>query len=92
MTDFDFRLEAAGALLTATGTAAPVEALQVASAVAGIAVCLIAIVKAGIKVYDVIRGMIRGDITPDEAVEQLDDVREEIADDLKGGADHVTKD
>lgn len=76
--DFDVRLEAAGALLTATGLGAPSEVLQIMSAVAGIMVCGIAIVKAAIRCVEILHAWVKRKITTEQAVDQLGDVADDL--------------
>lgn len=86
MNELDVRLESAGALLTATGMAAPSEVLQLVSAMAGICVCGIAIVKALIQVVQIVRNLFKRKITTEQALDQLEDVQadlEEVGDDDK---------
>lgn len=74
----DVKLEGAGVLLSAIGASAPLEALQIASAIAGVACGALAVIKAGIKVYQLFRDLVRGDKTAAEVIDELDDVAEDL--------------
>ena len=85
--DFNVKLEGAGVLLSAIGITGPLEALQIMSAVAGVACGVLAIIKAGVRVYQLFRDLAHGDKTAAEVADELDDVaddlRAEVRDDEK---------
>lgn len=87
---FDVKLEGAGGVLCAIGAAAPLEAvemvgaLQTTSAIVGIACGVIVIIKAGIRVYQLIRDLVRGNKTASEVINELDDVAEDLRAEVRG--------